>query len=79
MTQDPTNKSKDTLKRYEEIWNKMRDLITSITKNSDYYDEKYMKIKFNSDDDLHLKKKIKLCNMTLVFWVVLYEDSKYNT
>ena len=52
----------------------MRDLVTSITKNSDYYDEK-----FNSDDDLHLKKKIKLCNMTLVFWVVLYEDSKYYT
>ena len=57
MTQDPTDKSKDTLKRYEEIWNKMRDLIRSITKNSDYYDEKYMKIKFNSDDDLHLRKR----------------------
>ena len=57
MTQDPTDKSKDTLKRYEEIWNKMRDLIRSITKNSDYYDEKYMNIKFNSDDDLHLRKR----------------------
>ena len=57
MTQDPTDKSKDTLKRYEEIWNKMRDLIRSITKNSDYYDEEYMKIKFNSDDDLHLRKR----------------------
>ena len=57
MTQDPTDKSKDTLKRYEEIWNKMRDLIRSVTKNSDYYDEKYMKIKFNSDDDLHLRKR----------------------
>ena len=30
---------------------KIRDLIRSITKNSDDYDEKYMKIKFNSYDD----------------------------
>ena len=28
----------------------IRDLIRSITKNSDDYDEKYMKIKFNSYD-----------------------------
>ena len=33
------------------------DLINSITTNSDDYDEKYMKIKFNSDDDLPLKRK----------------------
>ena len=29
-----------------------RDLIRSITKNSNDYDEKYMKVKFNSDDKL---------------------------
>ena len=29
----------------------MRDLIRSITKNSDDYDKKYMKINFNSDDE----------------------------
>ena len=30
----------------------------SITKNSDDYDEKYMKINFNSDDELPLNKTI---------------------
>ena len=30
----------------------MKDLIRLLTKNSDNYDEKYMKIKFNSEDDL---------------------------
>ena len=39
-----------------ELWIKIRDLIRSITKNSDNYDEKYMKIKFNSDDELPLNK-----------------------
>ena len=38
------------------MWSKIRDLIRSITKNSDDYEEKYMKIKFNSDDGLFLNK-----------------------
>ena len=46
----PTNKSKENIKKYEELWSKIRDLIRSKTKNSDGHDEKYMKIKFNSDD-----------------------------
>ena len=31
--------------------------MRSIIKNSDDYDEKYMKIKFNSDDELTLNKR----------------------
>ena len=38
----------------------------SITKNSDDYDEKYMKIKFNSDDELLLNKTIEIHSMTIV-------------
>ena len=45
------NESKDTLK-YEELWNKIRDIIRSKTNNSDDYDEKNIKIKFNSYDGL---------------------------
>ena len=47
----PTNESKGKIKKYEELWIKFRDLIRSITKSSDDYDEKYMKTKFNSDDE----------------------------
>ena len=46
-----TNESKKIIKKYEELRNKIRDLIRSITKNSDDYDEKYVKIKFDSDDN----------------------------
>ena len=52
----PTNESEEKNKKYEELWSKIKDLIRSITKNSDDYDEKYMKIKFNSDDELPLNK-----------------------
>ena len=40
----PTNESKEKTEKYEEVWIRIRDLIRSITKNSDEYDEKYMKI-----------------------------------
>ena len=36
----------------------MRDLIRSMTKNQDDYDENYMKIKFNLDDKLRLNNMI---------------------
>ena len=47
-------------KKYEELRIKIRDWIRSITKNVDDYDEKYMKIKFNSDDNLPLSKIIEI-------------------
>ena len=47
----PTNKSKEEIKKYQKLWSKIRNLIRPMTKNSDDYDEKYRKIKFNSDDE----------------------------
>ena len=39
-----TDESKDTLRRFEELWSKIRDLIRSVTNNSGNYDEKYTEI-----------------------------------
>ena len=55
----------------------MKDLIRSITKNLDNYDEKYMKIKFNSDDDLPLNKTLEILNMIIVVRAVFHENNKY--
>ena len=33
LTLIPTNESKEIMKRYEELWSKLRDLIRSITNN----------------------------------------------
>ena len=43
LTLVPTNESKEKIKKYEELWSKIRYLISSVTKKSDEYDEKYMK------------------------------------
>ena len=53
-------KAKKIIEKYEELWSKIRDLIRSITKNSDDYDHQYMKIKFNSEDKLSLNKAIEI-------------------
>ena len=58
LTLVPTNKSKET-KKYEELGSNIRELIRLIIKNSDDHDEKYIKIKCNSDDKLPLNKTIK--------------------
>ena len=45
---------------------KIRDLIKSITKNSDDYNKRNRKIKFNSDDKLPLNKRIEIPSMIIV-------------
>ena len=62
-----TDERKDTLKKYEKSCCKIKDLIRSITNNLDDFDEKYMKIKFNSDDNLPLKKVLELYSMVIGF------------
>ena len=51
---------------YEELWIKIRDVNRSVTKNLDDYDKIYMKIKFDSDDNLPLNKTIEIPIMTIV-------------
>ena len=62
----PTNESKKIMKKYEELCSKIRNLIRSTTKNSDDYDKKCLKIKFNSDDHLSLNKTIEIPSMMVV-------------
>ena len=47
------------------------------TNNSDNYNERYMKIKFISDDDLPLKKTLELHNLVIVVISVFPEDKYY--
>ena len=52
---DSTDENKELLKKYNYVFNGIRDKIKEI--NSNKCDcEKYMKIKFNLDDDLPLNK-----------------------
>ena len=70
-------KAKRKWKKYEELWSKIRDLIRSITKTSDDSDEKFMKIKFNSDDEFPLNKTLEIPSMTIVVRAFFLENNKY--
>ena len=45
--------------------------------NSFDYDEKYMEIKFNSDDELSLNKTIEIPTITIVLRAIFLENNKY--
>ena len=65
------------MKKYEELWIKIRDLISSITKKLDDYDEKHMKIKFYSEGKLPLNKTIEILRVTIVIRAIFHENNKY--
>ena len=55
-----------TLKKYEEQWTEIGDSIRSKPDNSDDYDKKYMKIKFNLEGNLLQNKALELRNRIIV-------------
>ena len=52
--------------------------MRSITKNSDDFDEKYMKIIFDSDDNLPLNKTIEIPIVKIIVRAVFHENNKYH-
>ena len=73
----PTNESTEKIKKYEELWSKIRNLIASITENSDHYDKEYLKIKFNSDEKLSINKTTEITSMIIVVRAIFLKNSKY--
>ena len=72
----PTNESTEKIRKHEELWIKIRNLIRSVTKKSDDYDEKYIKIKLDSDDKLPPNKMIEIPVMVIVFRALFYGNNK---
>ena len=73
-----TDKNKEVLKKYTELRDEIKYQIKTRNggKPGDY-DEKYRKIKFNSDDNLRLNKILRLYNLTIIVGSVFGEDGKY--
>ena len=53
-----------------------RLIINISVNNSSNYDKRYMKIKFNSEDDLPLKETLIVYSMVTVDRSVFHEDNK---
>ena len=74
---DSANENKEVLKKYADVWNGIKNKINviNVTKENDY-EKDYMKIKFNSDNNLPLNKPLKFHNMTITIRSVFEEDGK---
>ena len=73
---DSTDENKELIKKYNDVFNGIRDKIKEINSDECDYEKDYMKIKFNSDDDLPLKKPLKFHLMTITIRSVFEEDGK---
>ena len=73
---DSTDENKELLKKYNDVWNGIKNKIEEVSSGECDYEKDYMKIKFNSDDDLPLNKQLKFHNMTITIRSVFEEDGK---
>ena len=76
MVFDSTDENKELLKKYNDVFNGIRGKIKEVSSDECDYEKDYMKIKFNSDDDLPLNKQLKFNNMTITISSVFEEDGK---
>ena len=73
---DSTDENKELLKKYNDVFNGIRNKIKKISGDECDYEKDYMKIKFNSDDDLALNKPLKFHLMTVTIRSVFEEDGR---
>ena len=73
---DSTDENKELLKKYNDVWNGIKNKIEEVSSGECDYEKNYMKIKFNSDDDLPLGKPLKFHSMTIIIRSVFEEDGK---
>ena len=75
---DSTDENKELLEKYNDAFNEIRDKIIEINSNECDYEKEYMKIKFNSDDDLPVNKSLEFRLMTITIRHVIEEDGKFH-
>ena len=64
------------MKKYKELLDKIKDTIEKVNNKTGEYGKDFMKIKFNSDDNLPLKKVLKLHNLIIASRSISEEDCK---
>ena len=76
MVFDSTDENKELIKKYNDVFNGIRDKIKEVSSDECDYEKDYMKIRFNSDDNLPLNKPVKFYNMTITIRSVFEEDGE---
>ena len=74
---DSTDKNKEVLERYTELLDENKNKIEAINTDKDgKYGKDFIKIKYNTDDDLPLNKPLKLHMLTIIVRSVFQEGKE---
>ena len=73
---DSTDENKELLKKYNDVWNGIKNKIKEVSDSQCDYEQDYMNIKFNSDDNLPLNKPLKFHLMTITIRSIFEEEGK---
>ena len=75
---DSVDENKEILKKYADVWDGIKNKTKAINggKENDYGKD-YMKIRFDSYNDLPLNKLLKFHVMTIIIKSVFQEDGKF--
>ena len=71
-----TDENKELFKKYNYVFNGIRNKIKKASGDECDYEKDYMKINFNSDDDLPLNKQLKFHNIVITIRSVFKEYGK---
>ena len=63
--------------KYTELWDGIKNSVEKVNNKLGEYGKDFMKIKFNSDDNLPLNKTLKLQNITINIRSVFEDNGKY--
>ena len=75
---DSTDENKEVLKKYTELWDGIKNEIETINGGKKgEYGKDFMKIKFNTDDNLSLYKPLKLHLLKMIFRYIFEQDGQF--
>ena len=75
---DLIDENKEVFKKYTELWDGIKNEIETINGSEvGEYDKDFMKIKFDTDDDLPLNKQLKLHVLTIAVRSVFQDEGKF--
>ena len=76
---DSTDENKKIFKKYRELWDEIKNEIetTNGGKKAEYSKD-FMKIKFNTDDNLPLNTPLKFHLLTIIVRCIFEEDGKFH-
>ena len=74
-----TNENKEVFKKYRELWDGIKNEIETINNDKKgEYGKDFVKIKFNTDDNLLLNKPVKMHLLTIIVRCIFEEDGKFH-